>query len=654
MRTYSSIRPLLLLLAFASPALAQFQPPTDEELKMTADPKAPGAAALYLYREETTDDTLHIHKYYERTKVLGEKGKELATIHIPYEHGDFQVTNIQGRTIHADGTAIPLKAKPEDLMEFKAAGRQMNEIVFTLPSVEVGSILEYRLEIRYSDNMVSSPDWELQQPYFVRKAHYSFEPASGVVITNSHGEFLDKLMYAHIGLTLQQIVRDPFGQYSVDLTDIPPLPSEDWMPPLNTLKWRVEFYYTYAHSGQEFWDAEGKRWAKDTARFTNPTGKLKSAVAQIVAPTDTEEQKARKIYAAVMALENTRFTRKKSEAERKAEKIKAIEDAEDVWNEKSGTDDEMALLFVAMARAAGLKVWPMKVVDRHRAIFDPNYLSVDQLDDYIAIVNIGGKEVYLDPGQKMCTFDQLHWKHQLATGIRLTENGATIATTPAGMLTASAEQRVAELEIDEKGNLKGVARFSMTGSLALHWRQTALENDPEEVRKQFNESIHDEVPEGIQADFDHFLALDDPNAKLIGVVKLSGNIGAATGKRMFLPGLFFESHAHHPFVAQDVRLTPVDVEYPKTVQDAVTYHLPSGFSVETVPPLTNITWASNAQLKIVSVAAADFVEVKRALAYNFTFVDPENYSDLHAFYQKVAAADQQQIVLTRTKTEKGN
>ena len=53
---------LFVLFAFSSfPTFlhAQFQEPTKEELQMTADPKAPGAAAVYLYREETTDDQLH-------------------------------------------------------------------------------------------------------------------------------------------------------------------------------------------------------------------------------------------------------------------------------------------------------------------------------------------------------------------------------------------------------------------------------------------------------------------------------------------------------------------------------------------------------------------------------------------------------------------
>ena len=67
---------------------------------------------------------------------------------------------------------------------------------------------------------------------------------------------------------------------------------------------------------------------------------------------------------------------------------------------KSGSADEIALLYVSMARAAGLKVWPAYLVNRNRAIFDMSYLSNSQFDDDIAIVELNGKSVFLDPGQK--------------------------------------------------------------------------------------------------------------------------------------------------------------------------------------------------------------------------------------------------------------
>ena len=146
-------RGVLLLGALAVPALvrAQFQEPTLDELKMTADSLAPGAPAVYLYREETTDDQQHATTYYCRIKVLSEKGKELATVQTPYWHGVDTVTDIEGRTIHADGKVVPLTAKPSDLMDVKSKTIQVNTVVFTLPDADVGSILEYRLKIRYPE-----------------------------------------------------------------------------------------------------------------------------------------------------------------------------------------------------------------------------------------------------------------------------------------------------------------------------------------------------------------------------------------------------------------------------------------------------------------------------------------------------------------------
>jgi hypothetical protein len=652
--------PLALLCLFtASPSLlyAQFQEPTKEELQMTVDPKAPGADAVYLYREEITDDAMHFGSLYYRVKVLTEKGKELATVRVPYLHGTDTVTDIQGRTIHADGTVIPLVAKPADLMDFKAKDFQLNKVVFTLPNVEVGSILEYRLKVRSPDNRVSEPLWNIQQDYPVRKAHYSFYPhvSPGEYISDGNGNSLNRLMYgSRIGSDTPVNYDRGKDLYTIDLADIPAIPAEDWMPPLNTLKWRIQFYYTNANSGPEFWQDAGKHWAKRKQEFTNPSGALKTAVAQIVAPSDTDEQKARKIYAAVQKLDNTVFSRTKSQAERKKEKLKDIRTAEDVWKQQSGTDDDIAMLFVALGRAAGLKAYPVQVVNRNRAIFDDRYLTVKQLDDYLAVVVLDGKDIYVDPGQKMCPFGNLNWKHTLAAGFRLSDSGPVPAMTPGNSFKTAVVQRIADLTVDRDGSVKGNVRFVMSGPDALHWRQLALENDQEEVKKQFNEAMQNDFPDGVRGEFDHILALDDPTANLIAFVNVSGNIGAATGKHFFLPGLFFQARAKHPFVAQDKRATPIDVHYAKTQEDDVTYHLPPGFTIENAPQPTSATWPNHAVLKIVFNTTPDGTNVVRTLAYNFALLGPADYPGLHDFYQKVATADQQQLVLNRAAIAKGN
>ena len=79
--------------------------PTTEELQMTADPAAPGAAAIYLLRDERADDKLHVHTTYVRLKILTDKGKQYADQEISYDGGQFSVFGVEGRTIHSDGSA---------------------------------------------------------------------------------------------------------------------------------------------------------------------------------------------------------------------------------------------------------------------------------------------------------------------------------------------------------------------------------------------------------------------------------------------------------------------------------------------------------------------------------------------------------------------
>lgn len=647
MRPFSLLLTLSIFmgLAFqASTLSAQFFEPTKEELQMTADAKAPDATAVYLYDEDITDFSAHTRTFYERIKVLSEKGKELATVRMPYEPSTDKV-DIQARTIHSDGTIIPFTEKPNDLVDYKTKGYQLDTLVFTLPDVQVGSIIDYRITVKYKDT-TGDPTWRIQQPYPIRKAHYVFKGTSG----------LTGVTYASRIGNDTKVQYDNKGTYILDLTDVPALPQEDWMPPLNTVKWRVNFFYSHYPTQQAYWDDAAKVWADAIKKYVDVTGTLKKAATEIVAPGDTEMQKTQKIYAAVMKIENTDFTREKSKVERKKEKIKDIHNAQDVWRDQLGDSDQIALLFVALARAAGLRVDPMAVVDRSRALFDEYDLRNRQFTDFIAVAHLDGKELWLDPGEKMCPFEMLHWKHSLTNGFRMGEGDktATISMTPSVNFKSSFVQRVADLTIGESGSMTGLIRVILNGQEAMHWRQIALQNDEDEVRKQFNDWMKESLPDGVQADFDHFLALDRYESNLLGTVRVSGTLGTATGKRFFLPGLFFQSKEKHPFVAQEKRDIPVDVQYPRSAEDEVTYRLPAGYHVESSPMATKFSWPDHAIFNVVSKDDGDKVTVVRNFAYNYTILDPKQYGNLHDFYQKIATADQQQLVLTRTAVAKGN
>jgi hypothetical protein len=640
---------------------AQFQQPTAEELKMTADPKAPGAAAVYLNVEEITNDQLHFSSVYKRIKVLQEKGKELATVTIPYLRRNggpgTKVTDIKARTIHADGTIVPLAVKPEDLLSAKAGETQFDRVVFTLPSVEVGSILEYSYQIRYGDSHASSPIWEVQGPYFVHQAHYAFTPfpifAPGAEERMGHTALLDgngQTLGALLCNTLLpkgvEVKQDAVGRYSVDVTDVPPIPQEDWMPPLESTLYKVAFYYKHATSSADFWAEATKRWSKEVDHFAEPSGAIKTAVAGLIAPGDSDLVKAQKLYKAAQALDNTDFSRKKEITELKQLGLKASKRAEDTWTQKSGSGQDIALLYLAMLRAAGLTAYDMKVADREYRLFDPSYLDFQQLEDDVVILKLGQQEVALDPGQKMCPFQTLHWRHAGAAGMRQDSDGRSPAQLPLQTYVDNTLFRNGDLTLDQHGAVTGTLKFIMTGQEALSWRQMALRNDEDEVKKQFDRWLEGTIPDGVQAHLDHWAGMDTAETKLVAVIKVEGSLGTATAKRLLLPGFFFATRANSPFVNQEKRQTAVDMHYAEQVTDQVVYRLPAGLAVEGKPQDATIPWPEHAVLVVKSAQEPGKITVAKQLGRAFTFAAPDEYQDLRGFYQKIAASDQQQLVLT--------
>jgi len=145
-----------------------------------------------------------------------------------------------------------------------------------------------------------------------------------------------------------------------------------------------------------------------------------------------------------------------------------------------------------------MKAYIAAVTSRNRSIFIQNYLSFSQFDDYLAVVNVGGKEQFFDPGERYCPYGQLAWKHSMTSGIRQVDGGTAFTDTPIGPYTASRTQRIADLTMDEHGAAKGIIKLSWTGSAALRWRQSFLSGDNTSLRRDLRTSVEHMLPEGTE------------------------------------------------------------------------------------------------------------------------------------------------------------
>jgi transglutaminase-like putative cysteine protease len=649
----------LLTFVLLIPVLSHAQgwtAPTPEELKMTSISEVPGADAVILNRDELDDDDNHVRNIYTRIKILTESGLKYGDVELRFDkRSDARGTSIgeiYARTVEPDGSIVPFTGKPYDKLLEKDKENAYTARVFSFPAVKVGSILEYRYTIRWDDNLFIPPDWTVQGDLFVRRTHYLWKPTDKELRGTTRGgreNISQRIAWARSLPAGKEVnmVRLPTGRLKLELevADVMPFYEEDHMPPVRSSRYHVFFYYTPYVDAKEYWTSEFKYWNSDTRKFENVSNVVREQAQQLTAGATSDEDKARKLYAFVMTIENTDYTRKRTTQEEKAE----IKSAEDVLKRKHGSSDQITMTYIALAHAAGLEASAMAVTDRDYLIFDANWLDFNQLSDEIAVVKYGGEDHYLDPGSRYAPFGHLEWGHTMSSGVRQ-DSPADVATmfkqTPPESYKYSHTSRVGDLKIEPDGHMTGIVTLTFDGNPALQWRHTALRNDEGEVRDRIKKRLESWMPGGTQVEIKSLAGVDNGEVPLKITASVDGHIGNSVGSRVMLPGALFESNSK-PAFPHEKRDRAVYFPYSEFVQDAVRYTLPAGYTIESVPQET-ARFQNLAAYSLKSTVVGNTVTLRRDFILADLYYPLADYPAFRAFYGDFEHKDHNSVVLKRT------
>ena len=416
------------------------------------------------------------------------------------------------------------------------------------------------------------------------------------------------------------------------------------MPPISSFSYRVMFNYTAEHTVADWWKNEGNEWSKGIDSFADPNSALKKRTAEITAGAANDDQKLRKIYSAVMELENTRYTRAHNEKEEKAEGGHAVKNAADVLNQKRGSETQLTELFVGMARAAGMKSYFLLVPDRSEEIFVPDWENFRQFDDVIAIVTVDGQEKYFDPGCRYCPYGHLAWQHTLVKGLREMDKGVEFGSTPGDDFKFNQVTRVANLKMDDGGQITGTIDLGFSGSDAVEWRHKALSGDEESLNHALRTHLEDLVPRSLQVKVDKIENLTEYEQPLNVSYDVTGTLGTHTGKRILLPSDIFLSGESATF-ADEKRQQAVYFHFPRYVQDAQRINLPATVSVEAVPDTVRFDLPKQEAYTLSIVGDAKGFTTRRNHIQGELLVMPKDYESLRKFYAQFESKDQESVVL---------
>lgn len=640
------------LIFFALPFLhAEFPPISKDEMAITSVPEQPGASAVVLFRDQTDDDLKHFRYVYVRLKVLTEAGRKYADVEVPYEGSEFTVDEVHGRTTHADGTVVKFEGKPFDKLIVKNKDYKYRAKVFTLPDVQPGSIIEFSYLKRFGPDRVVAPRWTIQEDLFQRKSHFRYVPSYRNVRLD-HGQTSTGIAWISM-VPDKNGIKEVNNGYELMLANVPPFIHEEHMPPREHESYYVAFYYRTNLGPEKYWKEQGKFWTNDAEKFMDKTSLVESTLPQVVAATDTPEQKVRKIYAFVDTLENTTYRPFRTMQEEKTLGIKPSESVQDVLSKKSGDRDELTRLFVAMVRKAGVPAYLMKVTNRTLAIFEPLLLDWRrQLDDEIAIVSLNGQEMFLDPGTKHCPFGTIYWKFTASKGIRQLPGKETeIVDSPMPQFTEASTKRVARLQLTNEGELQGNLIVVYMGRDALGKRLEGVRTDTTGREKILVDEVKSWLSSNAEVTLSKQPAWDESEKPLTAEFKINTPALTSAGKRALLP-LDVLQFGRDPVFAHAERQHTVVFKYPSRNIDEIHITLPASIDVESLPGNVDVKLPYAAYQFQRSRKGNELIAV-RDLAEAILYVSKDKYKEVKDFFDKVKAGDDQQGVLRRTANAAG-
>lgn len=628
-------------LAVMVPARAEnWLPITGEELQMTDAPAAPRAPAIYLYRQVERDDISHTERVYMRIKILTDEGRSQGNVAIRFDKERESIRDIEARTIRPDGSAVKFDGTVYDKPLIEGRGVHVMTKTFSLPEVQPGCIIEYRYERLTPLHYVIGSQWIVSADLYTRLARFSLIPYRGYTLRTTSPAGLP---FATVGPKFEH------GVYTMVTRDIPAFITEEYMPPADELRMRVDFVYLQDSiidkDDATFWSRWGKR-ANDVAkRFMDQKRSMQAAVAETLSAGDSPEQKLRKLYARTLQIRNLSLDRRRTAQEAERESAKDNEDVADVWKHGYGSEHQITWLFVALARAAGFESDPVALSTRNRFLFDPAMRNPSQLNTEIAVVRLGGQDIFLAPGMHLAPFGTLAWNDTAVSGLRLNESGGVWVTTPLPPASASRLERKATLRLTPDEGLEGTVTFTFTGLDALARRLEERNEDDTERRRVLEDEVKRDMTAGSEVTLTGSPNWSDIDSPLVAVfdVKVPGWARTAGSRALVPVGVFAGANRH--IFEHATRLHAVYFPFPHQVEDEVSVELPQGWTVGSVPAPGGVD-IKIANSKWTAQSTPTGFHLKRDLSIETLLVKVQNYGQLQSFFQAVRQSGDEDAVIS--------
>ena len=599
-------------------------------------PQADALVALEQDDIAYAPDGTVVTKHHSIVKIINpQRGKEkFADLHIPFDSKRETLTIETARTVNADGK--PQAASKEEIGDIVPARladatiySDVRERVISFPAVDAGSVLE----LEYTRTEKPSPDSPLGGIEMLGR----WNPIQQRIVTiTSPASVTPK--FAVEGMQLKP-TESQSGNSRVLTFKLDNLP--DRHPEQGSLTDEAvlpRLVYGFQPSWQKVLEPVAERFVRKAVPAQLPPS-IKEEADRIVAGAKDDNEKAQKLFAYV------------------AHDIRSIDlplgwagyephGPELVLQNKYADERDKVGLMLALAASQGITGKPV-LVRTGKVPVIASVPTIAQFDRILAKLNIGGKDVWLDPHDENGQYG-VAFAGQDNLVLPLDKGGSELGSRPPLDPATSISSTKAAFTLSANGDLQAKYTYDLTGWYADRASDKLRPLKGELLDRYFQKSAAELSTTAI----DKGHTMGDPMSvagplNVTQDVSVPGYSQAQANYRVFeLPPVTLEVAEDEPSADLSTRKTSLWVGTPRIERGELSVQVPAGWKVAYVPPkleggAEGVTYSSGCETSGQTVTCKGEVKMDKLV------VPSDKYTAFRDALSKLQAYERRIVVLTK-------
>ncbi len=619
-----------------------------EDLRWTEFPPDSNANAVILsdYGEVTFEGDFNIRKTrHTRIKILNEAGYSRGDIAFSYQSADNiqRLRRVEAVTYTLDESGeVQRHPLPQSAITEDDVTSRYTLVRFSMPALEPGAIIEYRYEVTSRHPHYLS-DWTFQssEPTLWSEFQAQIPAVLGYAQVSQIFQHFEVRETERIQHMLQLHGPNTTGNsHRWAMKNIPALRDEPHMTSrsdyLNRIRFQLSEYLLPGIGRRQVlhdWDtvADELRRHTDFGRQIGTNRAMRRQVSELTSGLDDPEKIIQAVHNYVR--DHIQWNGEYG--------ITARNGVRSTFRDQSGNGSDINLLLISLLREAGIDADPVIIRLRSSGRIIDIYPMIGQFNHTLALVTAGDLMHILD-----ATRENLEWN--LLPFDALAERGLVIRREPEwisfGAFSPNRRRSYAQVRVcGETGTLSGTVQSRHIGYAGYYSRRSVSRSSEEE----FLRTVYLEHLDDPEISNQEFTDLHNPDAPLLFQFDFdNAKSGYEVDGRIYISPHILYRLNDNPFTLED-RHFPVDFGIPRIWNYTMHLQIPENYEVVEAPENLTVTFAHHGHYRHLTGMTGNVFQITSEFSFPSTRVEPEDYKKLQEFYDVIADAHSEMIVLQR-------